>query len=310
LALAAKPKRIVIIGGGYIALEFAGFFNGYGTEVHVVIRRDLPLNGFDEDVRSHICELMRARGIHLHLGESPSSISRVGRRKLKLATNKGTELVVDNVLFATGRKANSDDLGLEQVGVVIDPEWGTITVDAYSKTSVDSIYAIGDVTGRVALTPVALMEGMSLAAHLFGERPTKPDYEGVPKAVFSQPEIATCGLTETAAAELYGSVDVFMTTFRPLKHTMPTGRGDQERILLKMIVVSDGFDAAGLVVGLHMVGADAAEMMQGLAVAMKAGATKAVFDATISIHPTSAEEWVTMRTKTRTTTAEGVKNES
>jgi glutathione reductase (NADPH) len=303
LALPKQPKKLIVLGGGYIAVEFAGYFHGYGSEVHLVFRGDLPLRGFDEDVRSHLLELLKARGIHVHAGESPTAIEEVGDGTLRLKTDKGTELVADNVMFATGRRPNSQSMGLEEAGVDVDPKSGKIIVDEYSKTSVDSIYAIGDVTDRIQLTPVALMEGMAMAKTMFGGAQTEPDYDNVPSAVFSQPPIGSCGLTEQDAANKYGSVDVYVTTFKPMKHTMPTERGDEEKMLMKLICVSEGFDDAGTVVGCHMVGAEAGEMMQGLAIAMKAGATKADFDATVGIHPTAAEEWCTMRTKTRTTLA-------
>jgi len=306
LALPKKPEKLVVIGGGYIAVEFAGYFHGYGTEVHLVFRQDKPLRGFDEDIREHLLELTKAKGIHVHSGESPLSIEEADGGKLKFRTDKGTELVVDNVMFATGRKPSSQDLGLEEVGVKTDPKSGKIFVDEYSRTNIDSIFAIGDVTDRIQLTPVALMEGMAMAKTMFGEGPQMPDYANVPSAVFSQPPCGTCGLTEAEAATKYGSVDVYVTKFKPMKHTMPTGRGEEERIMMKLICVSEGFDHAGKVVGCHMVGADAGEMMQGIGVAMKAGATKADFDSTIGIHPTAAEEWCTMRTKTRTTTAADV----
>jgi len=307
LALPRRPEKLAIVGGGYIAVEFACFFHGYDTEVHLYFRGDKPLRGFDEDVRSHLMEMLAARGIHIHAGESPLSVEDAGRGKLTFRTDKGSAETVDNVMFATGRKANSADLGLEQVGVKMDPKSGDIHVDEYSKTNVDSIYAIGDVTGRMALTPVATAEGMALSKTLFSGVPTKPDHDNVPSAVFSQPQVGTCGLTEAMAAEKYGSVDVYVSKFTPMKHTMPTGRGAQEKMLMKLVVVSEGRTQAGRVVGVHMVGADAGEMMQGLGIAMKAGATKADFDATIGIHPTAAEEWCTMRTKTRTTTAEDVR---
>jgi len=287
-------------------VEFAGYFHGYGTEVHLVFRQDKPLRGFDEDIRDHLLELTKAKGIHVHAGENPLSIEEADGGKLKFRTDKGTELVVDNVMFATGRKPSSKDLGLEEVGVKTDPKSGKIFVDENSRTNVDSIFAIGDVTDRIQLTPVALMEGMAMAKTMFGEGPAVPDYENVPSAVFSQPPCGTCGLTEAAAATKYGSVDVYVTKFKPMKHTMPTGRGEEERIMMKLICVSEGFEHAGKVVGCHMVGADAGEMMQGIGIAMKAGATKADFDSTIGIHPTAAEEWCTMRTKTRTTTAADV----
>jgi len=303
LALPKLPKKLVVIGGGYIAVEFACYFHGYGSEVHLVFRQDTPLGGFDQDVRDHLLEVLKAKGIHVHSGESPLSIEAAGEGQLSFKTDKGTEVVADNVMFATGRRPSSADLGLEKVGVDLCPKSGKILVDEYSRTNVDSIFAIGDVTDRINLTPVALMEGMAMARTMFAGAPSKPDYEGVPSAVFSQPPIGSCGLTEPDAAKKYGSVDVYVTKFKPMKHTMPTGRGEEERMMMKMIVVSEGFDHADKVVGCHMVGAEAGDMMQGIGVAMKAGAKKAHFDATIGIHPTSAEEWCTMRTKTRTTTA-------
>mmetsp|Transcript_51260 Transcript_51260/g.122880 ORF Transcript_51260/g.122880 Transcript_51260/m.122880 type:complete len:561 (+) Transcript_51260:71-1753(+) len=305
LALPKRPDKLVIIGGGYIAVEFAGYFHGYGTEVHLVFRQDKPLRGFDEDIREHLMEMLKAKGIHVHAGESPYSIEEE-EGKLKFRTDTGTELFVDNVMFATGRKPNSQELGLEEAGVKTDPKSGKILVDEYSRTNVESIFAIGDVTERIALTPVALMEGMAMAKTMFGEGEAQPDYENVPSAVFSQPPCGSCGLTEAEAAKKYGSVDVYVTKFKPMKHTMPTGRGEEEKIMMKLICVSEGVDQAGKVVGAHMVGAEAGEMMQGIGVAMKAGASKAHFDATVGIHPTSAEEWCTMRTKTRTTTSSDV----
>jgi glutathione reductase (NADPH) len=306
LALPKKPEKLVVIGGGYIAVEFAGYFHGYGSEVHLVFRGDKPLRGFDEDIREHLLELLKVRGIHVHTGENPLSIEEAGEGKLKFKTDKGTELVVDNVMFATGRKPSSQDLGLEEAGVEVDSKSGKILVDEYSRTNVESIFAIGDVTDRIQLTPVALMEGMAMAKTMFGEGSQKPDYDNVPSAIFSQPPCGTCGLSEADAAKKYGSVDVYLTKFKPMKHTMPTGRGEEEKMMMKLICVSEGFEHAGKVVGCHMVGAEAGEMMQGIGIAMKAGATKADFDATIGIHPTAAEEWCTMRTKTRTTTAADV----
>jgi len=306
LALPRKPDRLVIIGGGYIALEFAGIFHSFGTEVHLVFRDNLPLRNFDNDVRSHVYEALTQRGIQIHSGESPLSIEEVSNGGLHVRTDRGTVLTADNVLFATGRLPNTVGMGLQNVGVSLDAGSGRVLVDNYSRTNIPSIYAVGDVTHRMSLTPVALMEGMAMAETLFGGGPTRPNYEGVPTAVFSQPEIGCCGLTEAEAATKYGSVDVYIARFVPMRHTMPTGRSAQERMLLKMVVVSDGFMEAGRVVGTHMVGADAAETMQGLAIAMRAGATKANFDATVGIHPTAAEEWATMRVKTRTTTARDV----
>lgn len=306
LALPKKPEKLVVVGAGYIAVEFAGYFHGYGTEVHLVYRGDLPLRGFDQDVREHMAELLKTKGIHIHSGENPSSISQGADGKLVFKTKEGTELTVDNVMFATGRRPNSHDMGLEQAGVAMDEKSGKVIVDVYSRTNVESIFAVGDVTDRIALTPVALMEGMAMARTMFGDAPQKPDYENVPSAVFSQPPIGCCGLTEDEAAVKYGSVDVYVTKFKPMKHTMPTGRGDEEKYLMKMIVAGTDTEFAGKVVGCHMVGAEAGEMMQGIGVAMKAGATKEVFDSTIGIHPTAAEEWCTMRTKTRIATAQDV----
>lgn len=302
LTLPKQPKRLVVVGGGYIAVEFAGYFHGYGTEVHIVFRGDRPLRGFDEDVRSHLMALLIAKGIHLHAGENPTSIEASSGGLLRFRTDKGTEIVADNVMFATGRLPNSSGLGLEEAGVKLSQN-GAVLVDEYSRTSVDHIFAIGDVTDRMCLTPVALMEGMAMARTIFGDSPAKPDHEFVPSAVFSQPPIGTCGYTEAEAAKKFSSVDVFVAAFKPMKHTMPTGRGSHEEIMMKLVVVSEGFEGAGRVVGAHMVGAEAGDMMQGIGVAMKAGATKAHFDSTVGIHPTSAEEWCTMRTKTRTTAA-------
>mmetsp|Transcript_72299 Transcript_72299/g.150828 ORF Transcript_72299/g.150828 Transcript_72299/m.150828 type:complete len:488 (+) Transcript_72299:109-1572(+) len=306
LTLEKRPEKIVIIGGGYIAVEFACYFHGYGSEVHLIFRAPDPLRGFDEDLRKHLHTLMQKRGIHVHAGVSPESISENADKKLVLKTKDGNEITSDVIMFATGRKPNSDKMGLEEVGVKLDEKSGKVLVDEYSKTNIDSIYALGDVTDRMNLTPVALMEGVSLAKTLFLGEATKPDYDNVPSAIFSQPPIGTCGLTEEQAATKYGSVDVYIEKFKPLKHTMPTGRAEQEQVLMKLIVVSDGQTGAGRVVGAHMCGADSAEMMQGIAIAMKAGALKSHFDSTVGIHPTSAEEWCTMRTKARTTTAADV----
>jgi len=301
LDLPEQPKKMLIIGGGFIAVEFAGYFHGYGTEVHLAYRADKPLRGFDTDVQEHVADCLKQKGINVQAGESPAKIETTDGGLL-VTMQSGMTLVVDKVMFATGRAPNSADLGLEAAGVELDPKNGQVLVDEYSKTNVDSIYAIGDVTNRINLTPVALMEGGAMAKTLFGGEKTRPDHENVPSAVFSQPPVSCCGLTEKEAAIKYGSVDVYLTKFKPMKHTMPTGRGEEERIMMKLICISEGQPDAGKVVGLHAVGADTPEMMQGLGVAMKAGATKTHFDTTIGIHPTAAEEWCTMREKTRTTT--------
>jgi len=300
LVLSEKPRRLVIVGGGYIALEFASFFRSYGTKVHVVARKTLLLHGFDEDVRSHVTQLLSAKGVRLHMNTNVISIERSMFGGLEVTTDEGKTLRADAVLLATGRTPNSANLGLDEVGVAT-AEDRRVLVNKYSQTSVPSIYAVGDVTGRLALTPAALREAEALAKTLFGGKSTYADHELVPKAIFSQPPIATCGLTETQAAQRFGSVDVYLTTFTPLKHSMPTRREKEEQILMKMLVVSDGFLHAGRVVGVHMVGAEAPEIVQGLAVAMKAGAKKDAFDQTQAIHPTTAEEWCLLRDKNRTT---------
>ena len=293
LDLPRLPRKIVIVGGGYIAMEFASFFFGYGSEVHLVFRAEEPLRGFDADVRTHLQHALLQRGIQLHANEKPESIKR-SRAGLVFRTDRGTVVETDNVMFATGRRPNSQDLGLEAIGVEIDPVSGRIVVDKFSRTTVPSIFAIGDVTSRRSLTPVALMEASALSETLFGGRPTAPTYDNVPSAVFSQPPVATCGLTEAEAVDKFGEVKVFMSDFKPLKHTMPTGRAGQEMVLIKVLVVSRGPNA-GLIVGVHMVGDDAPEIVQGLAIALKAGAQKEQFDQTVALHPTVAEEFCTLR---------------
>ena len=293
LNLPRLPRKIVIVGGGYIAMEFASFFYGYGSEVHLVFRAEEPLRGFDEDVRAHLHSALQERGIHLHASERPESIQ-ANRAGLRFQTDRGTVLQADNVMFATGRRPNTEDLGLEEVGVELDASSGKILVDQFSRTTVPSIFAIGDVTSRRSLTPVALMEATALSETLFGPRPKAPNYDNVPSAVFSQPPVAKCGLSEAEAADKYGEVEVFMSEFKPLKHTMPTGRAGQERMLIKVLVVNRG-PSTGLVVGVHMVGQDAPEIVQGLAIALKAGASKKQFDQTVALHPTAAEEFCTLR---------------
>ena len=298
LNLPRVPRRIVIVGGGYIAMEFASFFHGYGSEVHLVFRAEEPLRGFDEDVRAHLHAALQQRGIHLHASERPSSITARRPSVLLFRTDRGTVIEVDHVMFATGRRPNTDDLGLEEVGVEVDASSGKILVDGFSRTTVPSIFAIGDVTSRRSLTPVALMEASALSETLFGGRPRAPSYDNVPSAVFSQPPVATCGLTEAEAVDKYGEIEVFTSKFKPLKHTMPTGRAGQEMILIKVLVVKGGWDS-GLVVGVHMVGDDAPEIVQGLAIALKAGVRKSQFDQTVALHPTAAEEFCTLRQATR-----------
>ncbi|CAE7472159.1 EMB2360 [Symbiodinium natans] len=300
LNLSHLPRRIVIVGGGYIAMEFASFFYGYGSEVHLVLRADKPLRGFDADVRAHLHSALQQRGIHLHANETPASIERrkLGWGELIFRTDQGTVLEVDNVMFATGRRPNTEELGLEAVGVEVDALSGKILVDKFSRTTVPSIFAIGDVTSRRSLTPVALMEATALSETLFGGRSRAPTYDNVPSAVFSQPPVATCGLSEAEAVDKHGEVQVFMSRFKPLKHTMPTGRAGQEMVLIKVLVANRG-RSAGTVVGVHMVGEDAPEIVQALAIALSAGASKEQFDQTVALHPTVTEEFCTLREATR-----------
>jgi len=284
--LPALPARAVVVGGGYIAVEFAGILHGLGVAVTQLYRGPLFLRGFDDDVRHTLAEEMRKRGVDLRFQARVARIERAGDER-RVVLEDGSVVVADAVLYATGRRPLTAGLGLERVGVETGPD-GAIVVDAWSRTSVPSVWAIGDVTDRIQLTPVAIHEAMALVRTLFGGVPTKPDHEDVASAVFSQPPVATVGLTEAQARERHGDVVVYRSTFRPLKHTL-TGR--DERTMMKLVVDR----ASDRVVGVHMVGADAAEIVQGLAVAVKMRATKADFDATIGIHPTAAEEFVTMR---------------
>ncbi|KAK9982946.1 hypothetical protein SO802_032471 [Lithocarpus litseifolius] len=299
LDLPSKPEKIAIVGGGYIALEFAGIFNGLTTEVHVFIRQKKVLRGFDEEIRDFVAEQMSLRGIEFHTEESPQAIIKSSDGSLSLKTNKGTAEGFSHVMFATGRRPNTKNLGVETVGVKMTKN-GAIEVDEYSRTSVPSIWAVGDATDRVNLTPVALMEGGALAKTLFQNEPTKPDYRAIPSAVFSQPPIGQVGLTEEQAIQEYGDVDIFTANFRPLKATLS---GLPDRVLMKLVVCAK----TNKVLGLHMCGEDSPEIVQGFAVAVKAGLTKADFDATVGVHPTAGEEFVTMRTPTRKIrqTAEG-----
>ncbi|KAJ4968437.1 hypothetical protein NE237_015138 [Protea cynaroides] len=291
LDLPSKPIKIAIVGGGYIAMEFAGIFNGLKSEVHVFIRQKKVLRGFDEEIRDFVAEQMSLRGIEFHTEESPQAVIRAPDGSLSLKTNKGTVDGFSHVMFATGRRPNTQNLGLEKVGVKMDKN-GAILVDEYSRTSFPSIWAVGDVTNRLNLTPVALMEGEAFAKTVFGNEPTKPNYRAVPSAVFSQPPIGQVGLTEEQAVQEYGDIDVFTANFRPLKATVS---GLPDRIFMKLSVCAK----TNKVLGLHMCGEDSPEIVQGFAVAVKAELTKADFDATVGIHPSTAEELVTMRTPAR-----------
>jgi glutathione reductase (NADPH) len=281
-----QPRRVLVLGGGYIAVEFTCIFHGLGTEVTQAYRGPLFLRGFDDDARQHLAGEMMKKGMDVRFDLVAKRIEKA-EAGLHVTLSDGTSMEVDQVLAATGRKPNTAGLGLEEIGVELG-ESGEIVVDAYSKSSVDSVYAIGDVTDRVNLTPVALHEGNCIASTLFNDHPMTPDHENVPAAVFSQPPMGTVGLTETQARERYGDVVVYRSKFRALRETMTSS---QAQTLMKLIVDR----ASDRVVGLHMVGPEAGEITQGFAVAIHAGLTKTQFDATIGIHPTAAEEFVTMR---------------
>jgi glutathione reductase (NADPH) len=284
------PKRIVIQGGGYIALEFACIFAGFGSDVTVIYRGDNILRGFDEDVRVHVRAEMEREGITIITGCTVTQVDRHGKEFTSHLTN-GSSIASDKVMFAIGRHPNVANLGLEKAGVAINPRNGGIAVDNFSRSSVPHIYAIGDVTHRINLTPVAIREGHAFADTVFGKRPVEVDHATIPTAVFSQPEIGTVGLTEAEARAQFSRVDIYKTDFRPIKSTMS---GRDTRILMKLVV--DG--TTDRVVGCHIVGDTAAEIVQAVAIAVKMKATKADFDATFALHPTAAEELVTMRTPT------------
>lgn len=280
------PARLVIVGGGYIAVEFAGIFNGLGARVTQIYRGPLFLRGFDADIRAHAAQEIARTGIDLRFEVNVTAIER-GSDGLSVTLTDGTVLEADAVLYATGRRPNLQGLGLENVDVEVTRQ-GAIAVDGDYRTSEPSIFALGDVIGRMELTPVALAEGMAFARAQFGGEDRPVDYEFVPTAVFCQPNIGTVGFTEEAARAEFGHVTLYKSTFRPLKHTLS---GRDEKTFMKLIVDN----ASDRVVGVHMVGPDAGEIIQGIAIALRAGATKAIFDTTIGIHPTSAEEFVTMR---------------
>ena len=280
------PKHLVVVGGGYIACEFASIFRGLGAQVTQVYRGEQVLRGFDDDVRHFLAAEMRKKGVDLHTNADVARIDRAGER-LQVTLRDGTPLLADSVLYATGRAPHTAGLGLAEQGVALAPN-GAVIVDAHYATNVPGIHALGDVIDRVHLTPVALAEAMALVDHLFGDGRRAVDYELIPTAVFTHPSIGSIGLGEQAARARFGQLRIYRSEFKALRHTLS---GSSERTLMKLVVD----DASDRVVGLHMVGADAGETVQGFAVAMKAGATKAQFDATIGIHPTAAEEFVTMR---------------
>ena len=285
------PKRILIQGGGYIAVEFAGIFAGLGSQVTLVYRGENILRGFDDDVREHLHGEMTRRGIRIICKQTVAAVEKV-EHGYDVELSGREQIVVDKVMFATGRHPNINGLGLETAGVALSAvnSVRAVAVDDYSQTSVPNIYAVGDVTNRINLTPVAIREGHAFADSVFGGTPTRVDHSNVATAVFSEPEVGAIGLTETRARAELAKVDIYKTSFRPMKATLS---GRDTRIFMKLVV--DG--TTGRVVGCHIVGPDAGELIQVLGIAVKMGATKADFDATMAVHPTAAEELVTMREK-------------
>ena len=284
--LEALPERVLVYGGGYIAVEFAGIFNGLGSHVTQVYRGPQILRGFDDDVRGTVAGEIVKKGIDLIVETTIEHVDK-GEDGLDVKLSDGSIVNADLVLAATGRQPNTENLGLDAAGVEVDDK-GAVLVDADSRTTQENIYAVGDVTDRINLTPVAIQEAMAFVDTVYRGQPRAMDHRNVPSAVFSQPPVASVGLTEAEARQEFAAVDVYRSSFRPLKHSL-TGR--DEKTMMKLIVEKE----SQRVVGLHVVGLDAPEIVQGFAVAIKAGATKADFDLTVGIHPTSAEEFVTMR---------------
>ncbi len=289
------PKRVLVVGGGYIAVEFAGIFQGLGSDTRLMYRGELFLRNFDQEIREFVATEIARKGVNLDFNSNIERIEKQADGSLLATLIDGSTLETDMILYATGRKPNLYNLGLENVNVELDAK-GYVAVDQNFQTSENNIYALGDVIGGAELTPVALAEGMALARHLYHadyqDKDCDMDYESIPTAVFCQPNIGTVGLSEEQAREKYGAIKVFTSSFRALKNTIS---GSEERTLMKLLVDQ----ASDRVIGVHMVGPDAGEIIQGIAIAIKAGATKAVFDGTIGIHPTAAEEFVTMREATR-----------
>lgn len=282
------PQRLLVVGGGYIAVEFASIFARLGAMVTQVFRADNVLRGFDEDLRSNLAVAMRDAGIDVRAGILPERIEKTDKG-LDVHLSDGSCLEADQVLVATGRRPNTADLGLEKAGVELNKK-GAVVVDSYSKTNVDNIYAVGDVTDRINLTPVAVREGHAFADTLFGDKPTAVSHINVPSAVFTTPEIGTVGLSEQEARKIFDCVDIYLAHFRPLKATLS---GREEKVMMKIVV--DG--ASDQVLGVHILGHDAGEMAQLVAIPVRMGCKKADFDATMALHPTAAEELVTMRTR-------------
>ena len=287
--LEALPEQVVVYGGGYIAVEFACIFAGLGAKTHLVYRGDRPLRGFDEDLRQFFHEqLDHHENLTLHMGETITAMAKASDGTIDVTLGSGASLKVNQAMFATGRAPNTPkDVCLN--GQIEVNDKGAVKIDEFGQTTVPNIYAVGDVTDRVQLTPVALHEAMAFVKTVFQDTPTSMDHSNIATAVFSNPEIATCGLTEEQARAEHANVDIYRSSFRPMKNTLS---GNPGRSFMKLIVDRD----TDRVLGMHVAGRDSAEMMQGFAVALKMGATKADFDATVGIHPTSAEELVTMRT--------------
>lgn len=285
------PKRVIVVGGGYIAVEFAGIFNGLGAETQLLYRGDQILRGFDEDVRAAVAEGMSTRGVQIMTESDITKIEKTASGLVATLTS-GEELSADVVMYATGRLPYTADLGLDSVGIGLAKN-GAIPVNDFSQTSVPSIYAVGDVTDRMNLTPVAIREGQAFAETVYNNTPKSMSYEAVPTAVFSQPQVGTVGMTEAEAQAAFDTVDVYVTRFRAMKHSM-TKRDDF--ITMKLITDAE----TDRVLGVHIVGGEAGEVIQAIGIAVKMGATKADFDATVAVHPTASEELVTLKTPTRT----------
>ena len=290
LELPDLPRRVLVVGGGYVAAEFSGIFHGVGSEVMLAYRGEQILRGFDLDVRQHLHQELLRKGIKIRLGCDVVGIERRPDGALEarlVAAGVSATVVVDAVMYATGRHANTAGLGLESAGVELRPD-GAVIVDEYSRSTTENIFAVGDVTQRIALTPVAIREGAAVATTLYGGVATPADHVNVPHAVFSLPPVGVVGLGEAQARDLFANVKIYKTTFRPLKYTLS---GRNERTLMKLVVDAD----SQRVVGAHMVGPDAPEIIQAIAIAVKAGLTKRDFDVTVAVHPTAAEEFVTLR---------------
>ncbi|MBB3065194.1 glutathione-disulfide reductase [Limibacillus halophilus] len=285
--LDALPERIVIAGGGFIAVEFAGIFNGLGSDVTLVYRGEKILRGFDESLRDALSEELVVKGIDLRVETELTSMMRADDGRLSIHLTDGDVITADQMMYATGRHPNTMGIGLEEAGVAL-AEGGAIKVDEFSRSSQANIYAVGDVTNRINLTPVAIGEAMAFVDTVYRGKPRGLSHENVPSAVFSQPPIGTVGLSESDARKKFGKLDIYQSRFRPMKHTLS---GRQEQTMMKLVVDQ----ASQRVVGAHMMGVDAPEIIQGIAIAIKAGATKQVFDETVGIHPSAAEEFVTLR---------------